>query len=51
MVVVGRRALSVAEVVAVARGGEGVEVADDLDATMAPSRTEVVNYIYSGRVV
>jgi histidine ammonia-lyase len=51
MVVLGSRPLSVAEVVAVARDGERVEVAGDLDAAMAPSRATVERAIADGRVV
>ncbi|HVM05172.1 MAG TPA: histidine ammonia-lyase [Acidimicrobiales bacterium] len=51
MVVLGRRPLSIAEVVAVARHGEAVEVADDLDDGMAPSRLAVERAIAERRVV
>ena len=50
-VILGRRPLTVAEVVAVARGGERVEPADDLDAVMAPSRADVERAIAGDRVV
>ena len=47
----GGRPLSVAEVVAVARRGEPVEVAADLDAGMLASRREVERAIEAGSVV
>ena len=50
-VILGRRPLTVAEVVAVARGGERVEPADDLDAVMAPSRADVERALAGDRVV
>ena len=51
MVVLGREPLSVAEVVAVARGGETVEVAPDLDAGMAASRGLVERAVAEGWTV
>ena len=51
MVTVGRRPLTVAEVVAVARHRERVEVAGDLDEAMAPARATVEAAIADGRVV
>ncbi|HEX7277682.1 MAG TPA: histidine ammonia-lyase [Acidimicrobiales bacterium] len=51
VVVVGREPLSVADVVAVARGGARVEVAADLDGWMAPSRAVVDAAVDEGRTV
>ena len=51
MVVLGRAPLSVSEVIAVARGGEKVEVAVDLDAGMAASRAHVERAVAEGRTV
>lgn len=51
VVVVGREPLSVADVVAVARDGARVTVADDLDAVMAPSRAVVDRAVAEGRTV
>ncbi len=51
VVVVGREPLSVADVVAVARGGAPVEVARDLDAVMGPSRAVVEAAVDEGRTV
>ncbi|MCA1675645.1 MAG: aromatic amino acid lyase, partial [Actinobacteria bacterium] len=51
VVVLGRAPLSVAEVVAVARSGETVEVAPDLDAGMAASRGLVERAVADGRTV
>ncbi|MEA2972972.1 MAG: histidine ammonia-lyase [Actinomycetota bacterium] len=51
MVVVGREPLSVADVVAVARGGERVEAAADLDLGMAAARAVVERAVDEGRTV
>ena len=51
MVVVGRDPLSVADVVAVARGGERVEAAADLDLGMAAARAVVERAVDEGRTV
>ncbi len=51
MVVVGREPLAVADVVAVARDGAPVEVAADLDTTMAASRALVERAVAEGRTV
>ncbi len=51
MVVVGREPLAVADVVAVARGGERVEAATDLDLAMAAARAVVERAVAEGRTV
>mgnify|MGYP000412660188 CR=1 FL=1 len=51
VVVLGRAPLTVAEVVAVARRGEPVEVADDLESGMAASRELVERAVAEGRTV
>jgi histidine ammonia-lyase len=51
VVVLGRAPLSVAEVVAVARRGDAVEVAADLDSGMAASRGLVERAVAEGRTV
>ncbi|MDP1804890.1 MAG: aromatic amino acid lyase, partial [Acidimicrobiales bacterium] len=51
MVVLGRAPLTVAEVVAVARRGETVEVAADLESGMAASRGLVERAVAEGRTV
>ncbi len=51
MIVLSRHPLSVADVVAVAREGETVAVAEDLDAWMAPARDVVQRAVVEARVV
>ena len=51
MVIVGRRPLSIPEIVAVARNGEPAQVADDLDATMAPARAVMERAVAGGSTV